>query len=116
MTLEKDIESEFNCPICDDLMFQPVTTSCGHHFCKKCLKKAGNAYERICTVCDTDITNDIGLFKIDSQLLKEVQIFNPLRYQERVDACKSKALKKQKKKSVSAKKTVKKSANKTEIT
>ena len=33
----KEIEQEFSCSVCLELMFEPVTTSCGHTFCKECL-------------------------------------------------------------------------------
>jgi hypothetical protein len=33
-----EIEKEFECSICWELMFMPVTTPCGHTFCKKCLE------------------------------------------------------------------------------
>ena len=35
-----EIPDEFTCCICLDLMYQPVTTNCGHSFCKECLKRA----------------------------------------------------------------------------
>jgi len=37
---EFEVEDEFNCAICLDLMYSPVTTPCGHTFCKYCLKDA----------------------------------------------------------------------------
>jgi hypothetical protein len=37
--MEKIIEKEFECQICLDLMVEPVTTICGHTFCKICLVK-----------------------------------------------------------------------------
>ena len=36
---DNDIEEEFLCIICMELMFQPITTNCGHTFCKDCLNK-----------------------------------------------------------------------------
>jgi len=35
--MEINIESEFECQICMDLLIEPVTTVCGHTFCKICL-------------------------------------------------------------------------------
>ncbi|XP_041079156.1 LON peptidase N-terminal domain and RING finger protein 1 isoform X1 [Polyodon spathula] len=32
--------SDFECPLCIRLFFQPVTTPCGHTFCKSCLERS----------------------------------------------------------------------------
>ena len=37
---EFEVEDEYMCLICLDLMFLPVTTPCGHTFCKHCLQEA----------------------------------------------------------------------------
>ena len=31
------------CPVCDEVMDDPILTSCGHHMCYKCFKKLGNS-------------------------------------------------------------------------
>uniref|UniRef100_A0A3B4DA38 RING-type domain-containing protein n=1 Tax=Pygocentrus nattereri TaxID=42514 RepID=A0A3B4DA38_PYGNA len=33
-------EDQFSCPVCLDLLKDPVTISCGHTFCQRCI----NAY------------------------------------------------------------------------
>ncbi|PSN42905.1 hypothetical protein C0J52_18177 [Blattella germanica] len=38
----------FSCPICEGILLQPVTTVCGHTFCRKCLSKESS---RSCKLC-----------------------------------------------------------------
>ena len=51
---EFEIEEEFVCSICLDLMHQPVTTPCGHTFCKQCMKDALKIKPE-CTTCRTPL-------------------------------------------------------------
>jgi hypothetical protein len=37
--LKKSINDELKCPICQDLLYHPVTLFCQHSFCKLCLKR-----------------------------------------------------------------------------
>lgn len=53
VAMEKDKSTTlFNCPICRDILKDPVTLECGHTACNDCL----NYYQPImCKVCDADI-------------------------------------------------------------
>lgn len=51
---EEDLAEEFQCAICWQIMFRPVTTPCGHTFCKECLENA-LAVRRECTLCKARI-------------------------------------------------------------
>ena len=51
---DQEISEEFQCAICWQLMYKPVTTPCGHTFCKECLESA-LAHRRECTLCKTKI-------------------------------------------------------------
>ncbi|XP_061691092.1 LON peptidase N-terminal domain and RING finger protein 3-like isoform X2 [Syngnathoides biaculeatus] len=42
---------EFSCRICLSSLFEPVTLSCGHCFCKKCLEKDTKESEVVCKEC-----------------------------------------------------------------
>ena len=41
---------DFECKLCFCLLFQPVTTACGHVFCKKCLERCID-YNPSCPIC-----------------------------------------------------------------
>ncbi|XP_035294194.1 tripartite motif-containing protein 30A isoform X3 [Cricetulus griseus] len=50
------IKEEVTCPICLDLMVEPVSTDCGHSFCRACITLnyesiKGKEEEGICPVC-----------------------------------------------------------------
>ncbi|XP_042137096.1 tripartite motif-containing protein 30A-like isoform X2 [Peromyscus maniculatus bairdii] len=50
------IKEEVTCPICLDLMVEPVNVDCGHSFCRACIKRnyessKGKEEEGICPVC-----------------------------------------------------------------
>ncbi|KAJ2061716.1 hypothetical protein GGI17_002891 [Coemansia sp. S146] len=57
--LEALCENALVCPICQELVQQPVTTSCGHNICSPCLCKAMKQYGAICPICRSDIA-DMG--------------------------------------------------------
>ena len=46
--------NEFECPLCMELFYDPVTTSCGHSFCKECLARTLDHQSR-CPTCRTII-------------------------------------------------------------
>ena len=48
------VEEEFQCAICWQLMYKPVTTPCGHTFCKQCLEQA-LSQKRQCILCQEKI-------------------------------------------------------------
>ncbi|PPD92957.1 hypothetical protein GOBAR_DD10093 [Gossypium barbadense] len=72
----KRIQKEFGCKICSDVLYQPVTTACGHNFCKLCLvgvfagrstlreRNAGGRNLRFkknvmkCPACPNDLADD----------------------------------------------------------
>eukprot|EP01126_Amoeba_proteus_P046061 TRINITY_DN518_c0_g1_i11.p1 TRINITY_DN518_c0_g1~~TRINITY_DN518_c0_g1_i11.p1 ORF type:complete len:382 (-),score=52.30 TRINITY_DN518_c0_g1_i11:233-1378(-) len=38
--VDGELKELFDCPICRDLLFDPVTSACGHSFCRQCLSRA----------------------------------------------------------------------------
>ncbi|XP_023229184.1 E3 ubiquitin-protein ligase RNF114-like [Centruroides sculpturatus] len=47
--------SEVTCPICLDVYVHPVSTSCGHEFCKSCMNRAAEQRNRRCPLCRSPI-------------------------------------------------------------
>jgi hypothetical protein len=52
------MEGDFSCPICFELMTQPVTLACGHNYCKKCcIKVSSMVYLRWrCPTCRASVS------------------------------------------------------------
>ncbi|XP_070711565.1 E3 ubiquitin-protein ligase TRIM21-like [Pempheris klunzingeri] len=50
-------EDQFLCSICLDVLTDPVTTPCGHNFCKTCITEHWNTNDRfLCPVCKEAFT------------------------------------------------------------
>lgn len=52
-------EDEFECKLCYELLYKPVTTSCGHVFCKNCLLRSLD-HNPTCPVCRMSLSNFLG--------------------------------------------------------
>lgn len=64
-----EIEDEFICIICLDLMYQPTTTNCGHTFCKHCLKRAAQ-----CPTCRAPFpAGTVEMMRINITLQKIIE-------------------------------------------
>ncbi|XP_066590063.1 LON peptidase N-terminal domain and RING finger protein 3 [Prorops nasuta] len=50
--LRRKPEASFSCPVCEGTLCQPVTTGCGHTFCRNCVEPAKN-----CRVCGQKIAS-----------------------------------------------------------
>ncbi|KAJ2026665.1 hypothetical protein GGI06_000055 [Coemansia sp. S85] len=61
--LETLCDNTLQCPICQEFVQQPVTTSCGHTICSPCLCKGMKQYGVICPICRSDIA-DIGSIEV----------------------------------------------------
>ncbi|XP_070849949.1 E3 ubiquitin-protein ligase TRIM21-like [Chaetodon trifascialis] len=45
------LEKQLICPICMDLFVDPVTTACGHSFCKECVERNMKVNDSSCPLC-----------------------------------------------------------------
>ena len=48
--LKESTRNEFDCQVCYGLMLDPLTTTCGHTFCRKCVARVLD-HSRLCPVC-----------------------------------------------------------------
>eukprot|EP01112_Ceratiomyxa_fruticulosa_P014623 TRINITY_DN4205_c0_g1_i1.p1 TRINITY_DN4205_c0_g1~~TRINITY_DN4205_c0_g1_i1.p1 ORF type:complete len:409 (+),score=58.48 TRINITY_DN4205_c0_g1_i1:129-1355(+) len=58
--VQNEIDQDFLCSICLNVIVDPQDTPCGHTYCKKCiqeaLKKSGSKEQRSCAECRTPLT------------------------------------------------------------
>ncbi|GAA6004073.1 hypothetical protein JCM10207_002412 [Rhodosporidiobolus poonsookiae] len=53
-TLLPDLHTECECQVCVQLLHEPVTTPCGHSFCRNCLARAYDHSDK-CPLCRADL-------------------------------------------------------------
>ena len=56
ISIIKSFVEKFLCPICQELLFEPVQTSCGHLFCGRCLKRS--KLRNHCPSCHTQFRRE----------------------------------------------------------
>lgn len=75
----------FSCPICLNLLLNPITTPCKHAFCMHCFEEMSDltANEGTkCPMCRNEISNEF-VFKVDKDLEEKVIASFPKEYQIR---------------------------------
>ncbi|XP_048017570.1 E3 ubiquitin-protein ligase TRIM39-like [Megalobrama amblycephala] len=78
------LNEELQCSICLEVFTDPVTTPCGHNFCRTCLSKCWtNTQTCFCPFCKERFSIRPDL-KINSILVKLVQHFNKLNQESKV--------------------------------
>eukprot|EP00898_Chlorokybus_atmophyticus_P000413 jgi/Chlat1/1372/Chrsp119S01790 len=76
-TSKRVFDEELTCPMCLDLCERPVTTTCGHNFCKKCLQKWAAQPKAACPKCRTSIPRkytDEGQLRINTALVAAIRL------------------------------------------
>nr|XP_046232535.1 E3 ubiquitin-protein ligase TRIM39-like [Scatophagus argus]XP_046232544.1 E3 ubiquitin-protein ligase TRIM39-like [Scatophagus argus]XP_046232553.1 E3 ubiquitin-protein ligase TRIM39-like [Scatophagus argus] len=75
-------EDQFLCSICRDVFTDPVTTSCGHNFCKTCITEHWNTNDRCrCPMCKRVFTTRPDL-KVNTFISEMVAKFRQSAQQE----------------------------------
>ncbi|XP_067228060.1 E3 ubiquitin-protein ligase TRIM39-like isoform X2 [Chanodichthys erythropterus] len=78
------LNEELQCSICLEVFTDPVTTPCGHNFCRTCLSTCWtNRKIGFCPLCKKEFSKRLD-FKINSTLGKLVQHFNKLNQESKV--------------------------------
>ena len=70
------IEEKFECIVCQDVVFLPITTFCSHNYCKDCLKRSLKAGCFCCSACRNDLEKDL-LNLVNKNLRKALQLVFP---------------------------------------
>ncbi|XP_058102145.1 putative E3 ubiquitin-protein ligase RING1a [Magnolia sinica] len=70
------LREELSCAICLEICFEPSTTSCGHSFCKKCLKSAADKCGKRCPKCRQLISNGRSC-TVNTVLWNTIQLLFP---------------------------------------
>lgn len=60
------------CPICLDMLQNPVTTTCGHTFCKICVDNHSRSNGQVCPLCKDNLTN----LKVNIVLKEILKVFH----------------------------------------
>ncbi|XP_016110885.1 E3 ubiquitin-protein ligase TRIM21-like isoform X2 [Sinocyclocheilus grahami] len=71
MTTPVVISRHLHCPICKTLLTEPVSTTCGHTFCKGCLDKHISISEPQCPLCQEPVTTKPSINEVMEALLRE---------------------------------------------
>ena len=58
--LKEATKTELDCQVCYALMLDPLTTSCGHTFCRKCVARVLD-HSTMCPICRRDLPMPPGL-------------------------------------------------------
>jgi len=66
------VEEIFCCIICQDIVFKPVTTPCGHNFCFSCIERSFSAGQKGCPSCRADLGEDYLKSKPANLNLKKI--------------------------------------------
>lgn len=70
------LREELSCAICLEVCFEPSTTTCGHSFCKKCLRSAADKCGKKCPKCRQLISNGRSC-TVNTVLWNTIQLLFP---------------------------------------
>ena len=62
----EETETEFQCPICNEVFIEATTTNCGHTFCHFCIHKWMQLGHENCPVCRMKVTQKVAIKTLDN--------------------------------------------------
>ncbi|CAN1153755.1 Tripartite motif-containing protein 65 [Linum perenne] len=79
------LREELSCAICLEICYEPSTTSCGHSFCKKCLRSAADKCGKKCPKCRQLISNGRSC-SVNTVLWNTIQLLFPKEVEARKES------------------------------
>ena len=73
----KESIERFVCPICQELVYEPVQTSCGHLFCERCLTVHIGKKNRLCPTCREPISEDPHRDRFNEREVRKLRVKCP---------------------------------------
>ncbi|XP_021518163.1 E3 ubiquitin-protein ligase TRIM31 [Meriones unguiculatus] len=76
---QQKLLEEVTCPICMDILQEPVTIDCGHNFCLQCISQVGRTSENIqCPLCKFSVSrHTFRANKLLASLAEKIQAMAP---------------------------------------
>merc|ERR1719445_2901256 len=86
---DRDIDPEavkaedFDCSLCFRLLWQPITTPCGHTYCKACIDRSLD-HKRECPLCKTTLAYHHSVKMATNEFVEEtIRRMLPVEFAER---------------------------------
>lgn len=78
-TLARQLQEDVTCPICMEIIQDPVTIDCGHNFCLRCINQVGKTSENMkCPLCKCSVgKNTFKPNKLLASLAEKIQTMDP---------------------------------------
>ncbi|XP_034379736.1 E3 ubiquitin-protein ligase TRIM31 [Arvicanthis niloticus] len=77
--LASQLQEDVTCPICMEILQEPVTIDCGHNFCLQCISQVGETSKNIqCPLCKLSVSKDtFRPNKLLASLAEKIQTMDP---------------------------------------
>ncbi|KAL2834341.1 PUA-like domain-containing protein [Aspergillus cavernicola] len=76
--LKAGVRNELDCQVCYALILDPLTTPCGHTFCRSCVAMSLN-HSNLCPICrrKLNMSSSVQSEQINTRLSDIIQLFSP---------------------------------------
>ncbi|XP_052599782.1 E3 ubiquitin-protein ligase TRIM31-like [Peromyscus californicus insignis] len=85
--LASKLQEDVTCPICMEILQDPVTIDCGHNFCLQCINQVAKTAEKLlCPLCKLSVSKDtFRPNKLLASLAEKIQAMDPAEIQPEGD-------------------------------